>query len=54
MSCQQGGRGVVEGRVSTMGLGYILIFDHNNLLSRPTDDNDVDDVGYDNDKVSTI
>lgn len=49
-----GGEGGVEGRVSTMGLGYILIFDHNNLLSRPTDDNDVDDVGYDNDKVSTI
>lgn len=50
-----GGVGRGEG-VPTMGLGYILIFDHNNLLSRPTDDNDVDDddVGYDNDKVSTI
>lgn len=52
MSCQEGGSRGSDSGSRTMGLGYILIFDHNNLLSRPTDD-DYDDDG-DNDKVSTI
>lgn len=47
------GRGCSDCGSPTMGLGYILIFDHNNLLSRPTDDVD-DDDDDDNDKVSTI
>lgn len=48
----EGVAGAVTVAARTMGLGYILIFDHNNLLSRPTDDHD--DDGGDNDKVSTI